>query len=199
MVFARRARDRQPVRLGVTDVTAAYRAVSIHLDASWRDRDAIASFLSDVDARGGLAARERDIPCCYELGEDLVWVARQLGMKPEEVAAAHASATYTVYALGFIPGFAYLGWLPGAIAGLPRRDTPRTAVPPGSVALAGRQTGVYPAQVPGGWHLIGKTPCIVARPDTGWFPLQPGDKVRFIPITQADYSALAGTDLPAVE
>lgn len=199
MGFARRVRDRPLGRLGVIDVTAAYRAVSLHLDAPCRDRDAIASLLADVDGSEGVAARFREIPCCYDLGEDLEWVAHKLGLKPEEVVAAHASATFTVYALGFIPGFAYMGWLPANLAGLPRRETPRTAVPEGSVAIAGRQTGVYPVKVPGGWHLIGKTPCRVVRPEAGWFPLQPGDKVRFRPISTCEYSALAGTDLPAVE
>lgn len=199
MGFARRARELPLGRLGVIDVTAAYKSVCLQLDAPDRDRDAIASLLADVDARQGVVERFHEIPCCYELGEDLEWVARQLDLKPEEVVAAHASATFTVYALGFIPGFAYMGWLPANIAGLPRRETPRTAVPEGSVAIAGRQTGVYPAGVPGGWHLIGKTPCRVAHPEAGWFPLQPGDKVRFRPISTGEYSDLAGTDLPAVE
>lgn len=199
MGFARQARTLPLGRYGVTDITAAYKAVSLHLDSPGRDRDAIASLLAEVDAACGFASRFHDIPCCYELGEDLERVARQLGMEPRGVIAAHASATYTVYALGFIPGFAYLGWLPATISGLPRRESPRTAVPPGSVAMAGRQTGVYPAKVPGGWHLIGKTPCRVAKPEIGWFPLQPGDKVRFRPITPSEYSALDGTDLPAVE
>lgn len=199
MGFARQARALPLGRFGVTDVTAAYKAVSLHLDSPGRDRDAIASLLADVDTSSGYTPRSHDIPCCYELGEDLEWVAKKLDMKSGEVIAAHASATFTVYALGFIPGFAYMGWLPAAIAGLSRRETPRTVVPAGSVAIAGRQTGVYPAKVPGGWHLIGKTPYRVAKPDIGWFPLQPGDKVRFQPITRSEYSALDGTDLPAVE
>ena len=136
MGFARQARERPLGRLGVIDVTAAYRAVSLHFDSPGRDRAAIASMLTEVNTHSGFTSRTREIPCCYEMGEDLEWVARQLELKPMDVVAAHASATYTVYALGFIPGFAYMGWLPTNLAGLPRRESPRTAVPEGSVAMA---------------------------------------------------------------
>ena len=124
MGFARQARERPLGRLGVIDVTAAYRAVSLHFDSPGRDRAAIASMLTEVNTHSGFTSRTREIPCCYEMGEDLEWVARQLELKPMDVVAAHASATYTVYALGFIPGFAYMGWLPTNLAGLPRRESP---------------------------------------------------------------------------
>lgn len=199
LAFARKAASIRLESVGVTDVVPAYRTVSLHLDSPSRDRAAIESMLRGIPDNAVNKPRRHAIPCCYEMGDDLAWVADKLNLRPEEVVLAHASVTYTVYALGFIPGFAYLGWLPDQLAGLARRESPRTAVPAGSVALAGRQTGVYPAKVPGGWHLIGKTPCRVARPEDGWFPLRPGDLVKFLPINPARFSDLAGTDLPAVE
>ena len=115
-------------------------------------------------------------------GPDLEAVARRLGLTPERVVEVHASTTYQVALLGFMPGFAYLGDLPGELR-LPRRDTPRTSVPAGSVAIAGRHTAVYPATSPGGWHLLGRTeivPWDIDRDPPAL--LRPGDRVRFEPV-----------------
>lgn len=114
-------------------------------------------------------------------GPDLADVAARTGLPLAEVVALHASVEYRVLVLGFVPGFPYLGIVPAALE-LPRRPTPRTRVPSGSVAIAGRQTGIYPFETPGGWHLIGRTDVAL------WDPLReppallaPGDRVRFIP------------------
>jgi len=102
----------------------------------------------------------------------------------------HSSATYIVYFLGFVPGFAYLGELPQALA-TPRLATPRRRVPAGSVGIAGRQTGVYPIATPGGWRLLGRTPISMFRPDQNGFSLLSiGDRVRFTPISQEQFAAL---------
>jgi KipI family sensor histidine kinase inhibitor len=104
------------------------------------------------------------------------------GGAPEQVIELHASMCYTVYLLGFMPGFGYLGDLPETLR-LPRRDTPRARVPAGSVAIAGRHTAIYPAPTPGGWHLLGRTD--VRSWDIAQDPpalLRPGDQVRFEPI-----------------
>ncbi len=117
-----------------------------------------------------------------EAGPDLFEVADRLGLTPMQVIELHASMCYTVYILGFMPGFAYLGDLPEALR-LPRRDTPRPRVPAGSVAIAGRHTAVYPAATPGGWHLIGRTDTRLWDLDRD--PpaiLRPGDQVRFEPV-----------------
>jgi KipI family sensor histidine kinase inhibitor len=115
-------------------------------------------------------------------GPDLLEVAERLGMAPEAVVRAHAGRTYRVYLLGFVPGFAYLGMLSPRLV-LPRRPTPRPAVPPGSVGIAASQTAIYPVSTPGGWHLIGRTDLAL------WDPaadpparLGPGDRVRFVPV-----------------
>jgi inhibitor of KinA len=136
-----------------------------------------------------------EIPVCYggELGEDLEEVARRHGLTPEEFATIHASTDYRVYLLGFVPGFAYLGNLDSRIA-TPRRDTPRPHVPAGSVAIGGDQTGVYPLETPGGWHLVGRTPVRMFTPETE--PpclLGAGDSVRFVPISRAEFDALSGS------
>jgi KipI family sensor histidine kinase inhibitor len=114
-------------------------------------------------------------------GPDLDSVAAATGLSTAEVVALHASCTYRVFMIGFSPGFAYLGMLPPELA-LPRRATPRTSVPAGSVAIAGRQTAVYPAATPGGWHLIGRTGLALWDPArTPPALLEPGRAVRFVP------------------
>ncbi|PDW03641.1 5-oxoprolinase subunit PxpB [Candidatus Viridilinea mediisalina] len=113
-------------------------------------------------------------------GPDLVAVAEALALTPHEVIDLHTSVTYRVMMLGFAPGFPYLGPLPAALH-LPRRATPRNAVPAGSVAIAAGMTGIYPTCLPGGWHLIGRTPVTLFDPH-GDPPalLAPGDGVRFV-------------------
>lgn len=124
-----------------------------------------------------------EIPVRYggEDGPDMQAVAERLGLTPTQVAEAHASVTYRVYLLGFVPGFAYLGPLPAELA-IPRRSEPRPRVPAGSVAIAGRQTAVYPFATPGGWHLIGRTtaPLWDLRQDPPAI-LKAGERVRFVP------------------
>src|SRR5262249_27082550 len=122
------------------------------------------------------------IPCCYGLGLDLDRVSRHTGLPPDEVARLHASLTYTVCAIGFSPGFPYLGYLPTPLCGVPRLESPRLRVEPGSVGLTGRQTGIYPEARPGGWSLIGRTPVMLVDVAAGYFPLRTGDRVRFEPI-----------------
>jgi len=115
-------------------------------------------------------------------GPDLVDVAARHGLTPAEVIAIHSGARYRVYMLGFAPGFVYLGPLPAALE-TPRRATPRTQVPAGSVAIAGAQTGVYPLATPGGWHLLGRTDALLwdlARDPPAL--LRPGQALRFVPI-----------------
>jgi KipI family sensor histidine kinase inhibitor len=126
------------------------------------------------------------IPVLYN-GPDLSNVAAKLGMTSHEVTTLHSEADYDVFAIGFLPGFPYAGYLPDALAGLARRDSPRLVVPAGSVAVAGRQTGIYPVDSPGGWHLLGTTPLCIADVDSGYFPIRAGDRIRFKPISAAEF------------
>lgn len=123
-----------------------------------------------------------EIPVVYGggYGGDLGWMAQRAGMSAEAFARLHASATYTVYALGGQPGFAFLGGLDARLA-TPRRDVPRVHVPAGTVMIGGEQTGIYPADAPSGWNLIGHTSMTLFDPArTPPALLSPGDTVRMI-------------------
>ena len=136
--------------------------------------------------------RQIEIPVSYggEFGPDLDEVASICGITPAQAVELHSSVTYVVYFLGFVPGFAYLGELPQALS-MPRLATPRRNVPPGSVGIAGKQTGVYPFATPGGWRLIGRTTTAMFRPDrNNRSLLSIGDRVRFVPISNAQFAAL---------
>ncbi len=126
------------------------------------------------------------IPVVYggEAGPDLPEVARRLALTPEQVVAAHCGQVYRVLMIGFAPGFPYIGPLPDVLA-LPRRSTPRTAVPAGSVAIAARLTGIYPQRLPGGWHLLGRTTLSLFDPTaTPPSTLRAGEGVRFVPLPE---------------
>jgi inhibitor of KinA len=130
-----------------------------------------------------------EIPVCYggELGPDLEYVAKYNGITPEEVIHIHSSGNYLVYMIGFAPGFPYIGGMSEKIA-TPRRESPRLKIPAGSVGIAGKQTGIYPIETPGGWQLIGRTPIKLFRPnDESPSLLKAGDKIRFKPITLEEY------------
>jgi inhibitor of KinA len=147
--------------------------------------------LTVVRAESLPAPRVVEIPVCYggELGPDLEDVAAKHGISPDEVVSIHSSGDYLVYMVGFMPGFAYLGGLSERIA-TPRRSSPRTAVPAGAVGIGGQQTGVYPMVSPGGWNLIGRSPrkiFDIARDEPSL--LAAGDRVRFRPISRADFDA----------
>lgn len=178
---------------GVEDVVLAYRSAAVFADP---DRitpeeleDRLRSLVADLDDRP--PGRLIRLPVLYD-GEDLSEVARRLGMTASEVVANHSDWDYTVFAIGFLPGFPYLGYLPEALCGLPRREAPRVRVPAGSVAIAGRQTGVYPAESPGGWYLLGRTPLRIVDVARGHFPIRAGDRVRFEPIRPAEFDARLG-------
>ncbi|KGI78289.1 5-oxoprolinase subunit PxpB [Oleiagrimonas soli] len=125
------------------------------------------------------------IPVCYDIthGEDVAAVAEALDLSVEDVVRRHSAAEYRVAMLGFAPGFAYLLGMDPSLA-MPRRATPRTRVPAGSIAIGGAQTGIYPRELPGGWQLIGRTPLSMFDPFDDARPcrLAPGDRVQFEPI-----------------
>lgn len=143
------------------------------------------------------AERIVTIPVLYggEHGPDLEYVAAYHNLTPEEVIQIHTHQDYLVYMLGFAPGFPFLGGVDKRIA-TPRRETPRQAITPGSVGIAGEQTGVYPLETPGGWQIIGQTPRKLFLPEQS--PptlLQPGDKIRFTPISLEEYRMYKGDAL----
>jgi inhibitor of KinA len=130
-----------------------------------------------------------EVAVCYdeEYGPDLPEIAAFAHTTIDQVIALHSGTTYRVYVIGFMPGFAYMASVDPRIA-LPRRSTPRTRVPAGSVAIAAGQTGIYPGDTPGGWHLIGRTRAMVYDPQRPQpFLFEPGDRVRFRPIERAEF------------
>ncbi len=184
---------------GVTDIVPAFVSVTVHYDpcafasADASPFEAVTAWLQQTLA--GVrpdelpAPRVVEIPVCYggAFGPDLDDVARQHALSPEQVVHLHTGGDYLVYMVGFMPGFAYLGGLPDAIA-TPRRSSPRTAVPAGTVGIGGQQTGVYPLESPGGWNLIGRTPLRVfdiERPEPAL--LVTGDRVRFRAISLDEF------------
>ena len=107
----------------------------------------------------------------------------------------HAGTDYVVYAIGFCPGFPYLGYLPPELCGVPRLPAPRLRVEAGSVGLTGRQTGIYTQARPGGWNLVGRTPLVLVDVADGYFPLRTGDRVQFERIDEAEFQRLQGQRL----
>jgi inhibitor of KinA len=133
--------------------------------------------------------RTVEIPVCYggEFGPDLGLVAKQARLSPEETIKRHSKAEYLVYLIGFAPGFPYLGGLPKELE-TPRHPKPRMVVPPGSVGIAGNQTGIYPLATPGGWNLVGRTPLRLFQPaEDPPVLLRAGDRVKFHAITPEEF------------
>ena len=136
-------------------------------------------------AAGGLL---HELPVVYD-GDDLAEVAAHCGLSSEEVIRLHTAKTYRVFQLGYQPGFAFLGVTDERLA-VGRRAEARRRVPAGAVGLAGRQTGVYPGESPGGWQLIGRCPLPLLHPNTDAPRLRAGDQVRFRAVTAAEFTDL---------
>lgn len=182
---------------GVLETVPSYRSLAILYDPLRTTRAALERRIAPlVDAPAAAASARRartwTLPVLYggERGPDLAEVAAASGLATDEVVALHSQATYDVYVLGFLPGFAYLGDVDERIR-LPRKKEPRTRVPAGSVAIAGSQTAIYPCESPGGWHLLGRCPVPLfdARSRRGAL-LAPADRVRFEPVPEERYREL---------
>src|SRR5262245_60133122 len=174
---------------GVRDVIPTYRSVAIHFEPLACDIDSIrqavleAAASPPVSASGSLV----EVPVAYggDNGPDLDDVAAFARVPARTVIDRHCGPEYRVFMLGFLPGFAYMGIVDESIAA-PRKATPRTRIPAGSVGIAGRQTGVYPRPSPGGWQLIGRTSLQVFDPSRKPASLfRAGDRVKFIPVARA--------------
>ena len=129
------------------------------------------------------------IPVCYDsvYGPDLSLVAEMKNLENQDIVNLHTSGLYTVYMIGFLPGFPYMGILPKTL-NMNRKKDPRLKVPMGSVGLAGLQTGIYPIEAPGGWQIIGRTPVRLFQPELeNPFTFSAGDKVRFFSITKEEF------------
>jgi len=188
---------------GVRDIVPTYRSVALYLEPIQADREAIRRAIERAANAPGrvVSGRRVDIPVVYggHGGPDLPEIAAWAGLEPSEVVERHVTVDYRVYMLGFLPGFAYLGTVDERIAA-PRLASPRLRVPAGSVGIAGRQTGVYPRESPGGWRLIGRTAMAMFDPLRARAALlRAGDTVRFHhardrDLVEAPQSSAAGAD-----
>jgi inhibitor of KinA len=178
---------------GLKEAVASYETVGLYVDPfifaldTLHDHGAISEVLPE--------GKHHVVPVCYELGLDHLKAADRLGMSVSDLQKAHSGKVYDCHAVGFCPGFAYLGYLPDAISGLPRLNNPRLRVPRGSVAITGRQTAVYPLERPGGWWLIGRTPLVLVDPSEDFFPISAGDTILFQPITVSEFEDIQGIRL----
>ncbi|WP_404364434.1 5-oxoprolinase subunit PxpB [Marinobacter sp.] len=184
----------------ITDLVPSYTSVMVCYNAGKTDRFGIVSQLQytltrlEYRAETDSDSRTIELPVCYdaEVGLDLNDVCEYSGLSREEVIRIHSEQTYRVYAIGFSPGFAYLGTTDSRIA-LPRKATPRQKVPTGSVGIAGSQTAIYPSSTPGGWQIIGRTPRKMIDWDSESLALvQVGDRVKFRAIDQQEFVDLGG-------
>lgn len=176
---------------GVVDIAATFNTVAVVFDPHRADPRALSGAilarlrrLEGTAPAAGATGTIVEIPVAYggDDGPDLAAVAAHTGLDSEAVVRLHTTTDHVVGMIGFAPGFPYLLGLPAALE-VPRRPTPRTSVPAGSVAIAERQTGIYPRTSPGGWHVIGRTPQAMFDPRRS--PpalLRAGDLVRFVPV-----------------
>jgi KipI family sensor histidine kinase inhibitor len=183
----------QQARLpGVREFAPGYRSLLVVFDPLALSPSELKVRITDVAGRPGSAglpqAKLLTVPVFYggEYGPDLEGVAGHLGISTDEVIRLHTETMYRVYMIGFTPGYPYMGELPAALA-VPRRSTPRTRVPKGSVGIAQRQTGIYSVESPGGWQIIGWTPIELFDP-TRQLPslLEMGDRVKFEAVRQVE-------------
>lgn len=178
---------------GINEMIPTYRSLLIHYNPIEIELDNLIERLMEIentlDSIDLPKPRIIEIPTIYggEFGEDLNFVSEHNGISVDEVIKIHSSVDYLIYMLGFTPGFPYLGGMSEKIE-TPRLKVPRTKIPAGSVGIAGKQTGIYPIESPGGWQLIGKTPIKLYDPKSQ-IPiiLQAGDYIRFIPILKEEY------------
>ena len=176
---------------GFIESVPAYGSLTVYFSENI-SATAVRLLLSELIARvadtidsSSTPGRKISIPVCYDpsLGVDLPWVSSHLNLSVDEIISLHTSVAYRVYMIGFIPGFPYMGKLPEQLE-VPRKQTPSLKIPMGSVAIAGKQTGIYPAEVPGGWQVIGRTPLKMFDPSQSPCSfLNAGDLVTFMPIT----------------
>jgi KipI family sensor histidine kinase inhibitor len=168
-------------RRDVRQTVAGHASVTVQFDPDHVTHEALAAAIRRLATKRPPLeepGRLHRIPVVYD-GPDLEAVAAQLRLTPQQVVEIHSRPIYRAFLVGFVPGWAYLGPLPDELV-LPRRPVPRTQVPAGSVAIAGHQTGVYPLNSPGGWHLIGRTTVKLFLPDSDPPSLfRAGDRVKF--------------------
>jgi len=173
---------------GIVDIVPSFTSCLIHFDSATISFDSLAGLLTEKEGESGAVPvpepARHEIPIMYggEYGPDMEFICSYSGLSEEEVVEIHSSAVYTVFAVGFMPGFAYMGVLDRRLYA-PRLEMPRLKVPEGSVGIAQVQTGVYPYESPAGWRILGKTEVALFDPRREPYSLlKIGDTVRFVSI-----------------
>lgn len=184
------------------DLVPSYTTLMVHYDllavSPQQARDIIARALDGLSPDAARKGRQHVLPVWYDpsVGPELSLLSRRSGLPVDEVIHRHSQREYQVFALGFAPGFAFMGLVEDILAA-PRIKTPRKRVAAGSVGIAERQTAAYPLESPGGWNILGRTPArLFDRDIDGYSLLQPGDTVCFAAIDHAEFIRLGGDDTP---
>lgn len=178
---------------GALELTRAFCSITLHYDPlQGRQADLVARVrlaLEDTAPEAREGGRLWRLPCCYE-GEDLDDLAARLELTREEIVTRHAANEHQVYAIGFLPGLPFMGELPEGFS-VPRRTSPRTRVPQGSVAIANGLTVIYPFESPGGWHIVGRCPVPLFEAERAAPALlEAGDRVRFDPVSIKEFERI---------
>jgi len=201
-LLAAARRLREAFGPALIDLVPSYTTLLVHYDLAQLDdrqaRACIAEAMSQLQPEVSSEARELQIPVWYDpsVGPELEALGQRSGLGVAGVVERHSARIYHVFALGFAPGFAFMGLVDEILAS-PRLQTPRKQVPAGSLGIADRQTAIYPLVSPGGWNLIGRSPTrLFDRDLDGYSIWQPGDRVRFQPIERAEFIRLGGDDSP---
>lgn len=188
----------QQAPLGLREVVPTYRSFLVYFDPLLLSRTELIDLIHEiVSSDSGKTSKMSDrktvyIPVCYseEFGPDLSFVAEYNSLAVAEVIKLHCERAYLIYMLGFMPGFPYLGGLSRRLF-TPRLNQPRLRIPAGSVGIADQQTGFYPAESPGGWRIIGRTPVRPFQPGKeSAFLFEAGDYLRFQPISHIEYEEI---------
>ncbi|XVO88895.1 5-oxoprolinase subunit B family protein [Pseudomonas palleroniana] len=201
-MLAATQRLRERFGAALVDLVPSYTTLMVHYDLTAlspaQARELIDLALTDLQPQVQGSGQAHVLPVWYDLsvGPELTLLSRRSGLAVEEVIRRHSAHEYQVFALGFAPGFAFMG-LVDEILATPRLNTPRKRIAAGSVGIAERQTAAYPVVSPGGWNLIGRTPAkLFDRERDGYSLMQPGDTVRFEPVDHAEFINLGGDDTP---
>ncbi len=181
----------------IIEVILSYNSILVNyastIENVYREILTLKSLFSKADNNFDLEKRLWEIPVCYtiSLAPELRSFAEAKSMNIEEVISLHTAPLYTVYFIGFLPGFLYLGGLDSKLS-MPRKSTPSKKLTKGSVAIGGNQTGIYPCVSPGGWHVIGRTPLNFFDVNSSKCCfVSPGDKIRFVSISENEYNDIS--------
>ena len=201
-MLAATQRLREEFGAALVDLVPSYTTLMVHYDLTAltpaQARVLIGQALTDLQPQAQGSGQCHVLPVWYDLsvGPELSLLSQRSGLSVEDVIRRHSAHEYQVFALGFAPGFAFMG-LVDEILATPRLNTPRKRVAAGSVGIAERQTTAYPMVSPGGWNLIGRTPAkLFDRERDGYSLMQPGDTVRFEAVGRAEFINLGGDDTP---